>query len=130
MIFSSYPQFRHSLLVVHDDRVLLRFCSFFGDERTLRISHFSVYRAPNSDGSGVFLRLRLNSIVERPVLQLPRHCFNIVTIPQVAAGYTDGCGLFGIVYCLSTSIGFSLCSQLKCILIGNKCALFPSPSLC
>lgn len=85
-------------MVVDDDSVLARFCSFFGEERTLRISHFSVCKAPDLDGIGVFLKLRLNSIVQRPVLELPRHCFNIVTIPQVAAGYTDGCGLFGIFY--------------------------------
>lgn len=81
--------------MVDDERVLSRFCSFFGEERTISISHFLVCKTPVSGDSKIFLKVLLNSLVGRPVLPLPRHCFNIVTIPQVAAGYTDNCGLFG-----------------------------------
>lgn len=80
--------------MVDNERILSRFSSLFGVERTISISHFVVCRTPVSDGSRMFLRLQLNSIVGRPVLSLPRHSFNVVTIPQVAAGYTDGHGLF------------------------------------
>ena len=68
------------------------FLLWWGTNTTLCISHFLVCWTPETAGSNVFLKLQLNSIVERLVLPLPRHCFNILTTPQVAAGYTDDCG--------------------------------------
>ena len=75
-----------------------RFSPSLGEDRTICIAHFMVCKSADSDG-GLYIKLQLNSIVHRPVLHLPRYCFNIVTIPQITAGYTVGCGLFGEIAC-------------------------------
>lgn len=43
-----------------------------------------------------YLKLQINSIIERDVVYFPRHCFFIVSLPQIFAGYAYDLGVFGI----------------------------------
>lgn len=115
--------------MIDDERVMSRFCSYLGEERTICIGHFIVAKTNDADGGRLYLKLMVNSLVHRPVLPLPRHCFNVVTIPQVAAGYTESCGLFGeFLSLLSCLIFFLDLFMHVCVFlqgIGSFAILFP-----
>lgn len=93
-------QYKRRLLIVDDERVLVRFAPAFAEERAFRMSHFLVCKIGEGKQENFYFKLQMNSVIQRDVVYLPRHCFYVLTLPQILAGYADGLGLYGIWFSL------------------------------
>ena len=88
------------MLIVDDDRAIARFSPAFAEDRCFRISHFLVCKVVEGKRERFYLKLQINSIIERDVIYLPRNCYFVVSLPQIFAGYADDRGVFGTVFSL------------------------------